>query len=189
MVFVISYLHQKEREEDELKGWCILSYCRIKRWCDASFVNLLHMFSYSGHYWSHEMFSCLWNFGFVIFPYINLVILLIFIAFVLFRLQIDWMLWSTMGLFKASRNAALLQLFIVVCSVFQCSAVKVDADLNTTLIVNASDATGRPIPETLFGIFFEVRLNLQLAIDTFFLSNPFWIAFYPENLLTGWGFP
>ncbi|XP_014491305.1 alpha-L-arabinofuranosidase 1 isoform X2 [Vigna radiata var. radiata] len=57
-----------------------------------------------------------------------------------------------MGSFKALCNVSLLQLFIVLlCLVFQCFAT----DLRTTLVVDASDATGRPIPETLFGIFFE----------------------------------
>ncbi|KAK7290735.1 hypothetical protein RIF29_05366 [Crotalaria pallida] len=60
-----------------------------------------------------------------------------------------------MGLSKASCCVSLLQLFIVVSLVFQCYANKLDADLNATLIVNASDGSGRPIPDTLFGVFFE----------------------------------
>ncbi|TKY62770.1 Alpha-L-arabinofuranosidase 1 [Spatholobus suberectus] len=60
-----------------------------------------------------------------------------------------------MGSSRASCSVSLLQLFIVVCLLFQCIAFKVHADLSTTLLVNASDASGRPIPETLFGIFFE----------------------------------
>ncbi|RDX83258.1 Alpha-L-arabinofuranosidase 1, partial [Mucuna pruriens] len=60
-----------------------------------------------------------------------------------------------MGSTKASCSVSLLQLFIVVCLVFECSATKKHADLSTTIIVNASDASVRPIPETLFGIFFE----------------------------------
>ncbi|KAL2320581.1 hypothetical protein Fmac_029550 [Flemingia macrophylla] len=59
-----------------------------------------------------------------------------------------------MGSSKASCTVSLFQLFIVVCLVFQCFA-RVHADLSATLIVNASDASGKPIPETLFGIFFE----------------------------------
>ncbi|XP_057721191.1 alpha-L-arabinofuranosidase 1 [Arachis stenosperma] len=55
-----------------------------------------------------------------------------------------------------SHSAVLLQVFIVLCLVvFQSSAVKVDADLNTTLTVDASDSSGSPIPDTLLGIFFE----------------------------------
>jgi len=61
-----------------------------------------------------------------------------------------------MGSLKALCNVSLLQLFIVLCLVFQCFATRRHADLRTTLVVDASDATGRPIPETLFGIFFEV---------------------------------
>ncbi|XP_061356004.1 alpha-L-arabinofuranosidase 1-like [Gastrolobium bilobum] len=60
-----------------------------------------------------------------------------------------------MGLSKASCCVAQLQLFIVICLFFQCFAAKKHADLNTTLTVNASDASGRLIPDTLFGIFFE----------------------------------
>ncbi|MED6204764.1 aspartate-semialdehyde dehydrogenase-like protein [Stylosanthes scabra] len=55
-----------------------------------------------------------------------------------------------------SRSAVLLQLFIVICLVvFQSSAGKLDAAVNATLSVNASDSSGSPIPDTLFGIFFE----------------------------------
>ncbi|KAK7396083.1 hypothetical protein VNO78_16830 [Psophocarpus tetragonolobus] len=60
-----------------------------------------------------------------------------------------------MGSSKASCSVSLLLLFIVVCFSFECLATKKHADLSTTLIVNASDASSRPIPETLFGIFFE----------------------------------
>ncbi|KAL2952447.1 hypothetical protein AAZX31_19G111700 [Glycine max] len=60
-----------------------------------------------------------------------------------------------MGSSKALCSVSLLHLFIVVCLVFQCFATKNHADLTTTLTVNASDASGKPIPETLFGIFFE----------------------------------
>ncbi|KAF5750333.1 putative Alpha-N-arabinofuranosidase 1 precursor [Tripterygium wilfordii] len=40
------------------------------------------------------------------------------------------------------------------CSVYQCSA-GLDANLTARLLVDASEAARRPIPETLFGIFFE----------------------------------
>ncbi|XP_027353356.1 alpha-L-arabinofuranosidase 1-like isoform X1 [Abrus precatorius] len=60
-----------------------------------------------------------------------------------------------MGSSNASCSVSLLQLFIVVCLVFQCFAAEVHADLNATLVVDASDTSGRLIPETLFGIFFE----------------------------------
>ncbi|KAL6997830.1 aspartate-semialdehyde dehydrogenase-like protein [Sarracenia purpurea var. burkii] len=38
---------------------------------------------------------------------------------------------------------------------YQCSAFEVDANQTALLFVNASEAAGRKIPETLFGIFFE----------------------------------
>ncbi|KAJ1433984.1 Glycoside hydrolase superfamily, partial [Sesbania bispinosa] len=60
-----------------------------------------------------------------------------------------------MALSKASCSVSLFQLFIVICLVFQCFAIKVHADLNATLTVDASEASGKPIPETFFGIFFE----------------------------------
>lgn len=73
-----------------------------------------------------------------------------------------------MGLSKASCCVSLLQLFIVVSFAFQqCFGSKLHADLKTTLIVDASEASGKPIPETLFGIFFEVRTKLHLAIVAF----------------------
>lgn len=52
----------------------------------------------------------------------------------------------------------MLQLFIVVCLLVQCFDAKVHADLNATLVVDASLASGRPIPDTLFGLFFEVSI-------------------------------
>ncbi|KAK7377980.1 hypothetical protein VNO80_03416 [Phaseolus coccineus] len=60
-----------------------------------------------------------------------------------------------MGSFKAICSVSLLQLFIVFCLVFQCFATRRHTDPRTTLVVDASNAIGRPIPETLFGIFFE----------------------------------
>ncbi|CAK7340311.1 unnamed protein product [Dovyalis caffra] len=58
-----------------------------------------------------------------------------------------------MGYFKASCGALLVCFVVVLCSVYQCSAAEVDANQTAKLIINAS--SGRPIPETLFGIFFE----------------------------------
>lgn len=57
---------------------------------------------------------------------------------------------------ESSCSVALIQVFTVVFLLFQCSANRVDAGQNVTLVVDASDASGRPIPDTLFGIFFEV---------------------------------
>ncbi|CAK7340313.1 unnamed protein product [Dovyalis caffra] len=58
-----------------------------------------------------------------------------------------------MGYCKASCGVLLVCFFVGLCSVYQCSATEVDANQTATLIINAS--SGRPIPETLFGIFFE----------------------------------
>lgn len=63
-----------------------------------------------------------------------------------------------MGFSKDSCCVFMLQLLIVVYLVVQCFDVQVQADLNATLVVDASQASGRRIPETLFGIFFEVRI-------------------------------
>lgn len=72
---------------------------------------------------------------------------------------------------KSSCSLALLQLFTVVCVLFQCFAIKVDADQNTTLVVDASDASGRLIPETFFGIFFEVSSKP---------ASKYWLCFLPS---------
>ncbi|KAK4795654.1 hypothetical protein SAY86_027980 [Trapa natans] len=48
-----------------------------------------------------------------------------------------------------------LYICIVFCSVSQCFTNQVKADQTAQIIVNASNAVGRSIPETLFGIFFE----------------------------------
>lgn len=57
--------------------------------------------------------------------------------------------------FKPSCSVALLQLLIAVYVCSQCFTVEVGADQNATLVVDASGASGKPIPETFFGIFFE----------------------------------
>ncbi|KAI6696967.1 hypothetical protein NL676_017086 [Syzygium grande] len=54
---------------------------------------------------------------------------------------------------EAPSSGLLLFLFIGLSSVWQCFALDVEANQTALLLVNAS--TGRPIPETLFGIFFE----------------------------------
>lgn len=65
-----------------------------------------------------------------------------------------------MGYWKASCSVLLVCFFVGLCSVYQCSAAEVDAYQTAKLIVNAS--SGRPIPETLFGIFFEVSFLLSI---------------------------
>ena len=64
-----------------------------------------------------------------------------------------------MGFSRASCRDVLLYLFIVVCLVFQSIATEVGPEIpehTATLVVDASDASGRPMPETFLGIFFEV---------------------------------
>ncbi|KAL9425166.1 hypothetical protein AB3S75_032158 [Citrus x aurantiifolia] len=52
-----------------------------------------------------------------------------------------------------SCGVLLLLFFIATCFLFQCFAAEVEANQTARLLVDASQ--GRPIPETLFGIFFE----------------------------------
>ncbi|KAI5560111.1 hypothetical protein BDE02_16G024200 [Populus trichocarpa] len=54
---------------------------------------------------------------------------------------------------KASCSVLLACFIVGLCSVCQCSAAEVDANQTANLIINGSST--RPIPETLFGIFFE----------------------------------
>ncbi|KAJ6756591.1 ALPHA-L-ARABINOFURANOSIDASE 1 [Salix purpurea] len=54
---------------------------------------------------------------------------------------------------KASCSVLLVFFIVGLCSVCQYSAAQVDANQAANLIINAS--ISRPIPETLFGIFFE----------------------------------
>ena len=65
-----------------------------------------------------------------------------------------------MGFLKISCNVILLHIFIVIGLAFQCSAIQADANQTATLLVDASDASGRKIPDTFFGIFFEVSNKL-----------------------------
>jgi hypothetical protein len=65
---------------------------------------------------------------------------------------------ETMGSYKASFSVLLLYFFVGNFFVPQCFANGVDANQTAWLFVNASDASARPIPKTLFGIFFEVYL-------------------------------
>ncbi|XP_030463731.2 alpha-L-arabinofuranosidase 1-like [Syzygium oleosum] len=60
-----------------------------------------------------------------------------------------------MGSHKASSNRFFIDVFIGICFVWQSFALEVDKNQTAQLFVNASEAAGRPIPETLFGIFFE----------------------------------
>ncbi|XP_059462354.1 alpha-L-arabinofuranosidase 1-like isoform X2 [Corylus avellana] len=60
-----------------------------------------------------------------------------------------------MGSYKAHYSVILLYFFLGNFFVPQCIAIGVDANQTAWLFVNASEASARPIPETLFGIFFE----------------------------------
>ncbi|XP_059462353.1 alpha-L-arabinofuranosidase 1-like isoform X1 [Corylus avellana] len=62
---------------------------------------------------------------------------------------------ETMGSYKAHYSVILLYFFLGNFFVPQCIAIGVDANQTAWLFVNASEASARPIPETLFGIFFE----------------------------------
>ncbi|KAL5546895.1 hypothetical protein UlMin_006582 [Ulmus minor] len=46
-------------------------------------------------------------------------------------------------------------LYFLASLVCQCSSVEVGANQTAVLLVNASEASGKPIPETFFGVFFE----------------------------------
>ncbi|CAL9024577.1 unnamed protein product [Prunus brigantina] len=50
---------------------------------------------------------------------------------------------------------AVLLLYVLVCFMYQSFAIGVDTNQTAKLLVDASEASGRPISETLFGIFFE----------------------------------
>lgn len=60
-----------------------------------------------------------------------------------------------------------LLVYLFLCFACQCFAIGVDAD-NSILLVDASKASGQPIPDTLFGIFFEVYVH-SLAIWCFLM--------------------
>lgn len=57
-----------------------------------------------------------------------------------------------MGSCEAS---SLLYFFIGSCFVYQCFALAADTNQTARLVINASEQSGRKIPDTLFGIFFE----------------------------------
>ncbi|KAG7964214.1 hypothetical protein I3843_09G158800 [Carya illinoinensis] len=60
-----------------------------------------------------------------------------------------------MGSCKVPYSVLLLCFFVGSLLVPQCLSIGDDANQTAFLLVNASEALGRPIPETLFGIFFE----------------------------------
>lgn len=64
-----------------------------------------------------------------------------------------------MGSCKAPYSALLLCFFIGSFFVPHCLSIGDEADQKAFLLVNASETMRRPIPKTLFGIFFEVSWN------------------------------
>ena len=60
---------------------------------------------------------------------------------------------KAMAIPKAYCCVLWLYFIMVACLVFQCCAA---ANQTSTLVVDASNASRRPMPDTLFGIFFEV---------------------------------
>lgn len=52
----------------------------------------------------------------------------------------------------------LLFIFIALSACYLSSADESEADQPIALYVNASEASAKKIPKTLFGIFFEVRI-------------------------------
>ncbi|OMO72911.1 hypothetical protein CCACVL1_17527 [Corchorus capsularis] len=60
-----------------------------------------------------------------------------------------------MGYYKVPRSVLFLCLFISFCLPCQFLAYEVEADQPVQLLIDASEGSGRRIPDTLFGIFFE----------------------------------
>ncbi|EOY08923.1 Alpha-L-arabinofuranosidase 1 [Theobroma cacao] len=60
-----------------------------------------------------------------------------------------------MGYHKVPCSVLFLFLFISVCFSYQCLADGVEANQTGQLLIDASEGSGHPIPDTLFGIFFE----------------------------------
>ncbi|OMP12611.1 hypothetical protein COLO4_02962 [Corchorus olitorius] len=60
-----------------------------------------------------------------------------------------------MGYYKVPRSVLFLCLFISFCLPYQFLAYEVEADQPVQLLIDASEGSGRRIPDTLFGIFFE----------------------------------
>lgn len=92
-----------------------------------------------------------------------------------------------MGSCKVPYSVLLLYFVIGTFFVSRCFAIGVDANITAQLLVNASDAAGQPIPDTLFGLFFEVSF-LTYNADAYFdnqelLNAPVWSSqFWRWNL-------
>lgn len=61
-----------------------------------------------------------------------------------------------------------LYLVIVACLAFQGCA---HANQTSNLLVDASNSSGRPIPDTLFGIFFEVGKDYGVSQELYNFQN------------------
>lgn len=64
-----------------------------------------------------------------------------------------------MGSSSRAPCSVLLCILIGLCAFYQCSGIAANADQTAQLFVNASKASSRKIPESLFGIFFEVNFS------------------------------
>lgn len=65
---------------------------------------------------------------------------------------------------RHSIHHVLLLVLFGLSALCQCSATGVEANQTAVLLVNASEASARRIPDTLFGIFFEVSLIFGCSI-------------------------
>lgn len=94
-----------------------------------------------------------------------------------------WMQWGMMVFHQVSVGVLLYALFAL-CSLHWDSAFGVGASQNASLIIDASGNSSRSIPDTLFGIFFEVNNLLFLArfLLSFATSSFSLIALYTAVL-------
>lgn len=73
-----------------------------------------------------------------------------------------------MGVRGASLGVVFCTLFVLFGS-YECSAHALEANRSAVLLVDASPQSAQPIPETLFGIFFEVSLSITNKLRHFFM--------------------
>lgn len=90
--------------------------------------------------------------------------------------------------------SSLLFLFLFLCSLYQSSAIEIEANQTVALLVNSSEASSKKIPETLFGIFFEVisqqwwNFLIMCCVIAFRFGascnlNSWYASFYSSNKL------
>lgn len=58
--------------------------------------------------------------------------------------------------------SVLLPALLLLCTLRQSSAFELETTQTVSLLVDASPQSGRVIPETLFGVFFEVSLGSEI---------------------------